>query len=59
MAPLLAARSRELLDVARLVHREIADGLRFARMWGRNVFDGQQTGPDHPVADGDVVELHL
>ena len=21
------------------------------------VFDGQQVGPDHPVSDGDVVEL--
>jgi hypothetical protein len=57
--PFTVRRGDTVLDVARLVHREIADGLRFARMWGRNVFDGQQTGPDHPVADGDVVELHL
>ena len=57
--PFTVRRGDTVLDVARLVHREIADGLRFARMWGRNVLDGQQTGPDHPVADGDVVELHL
>lgn len=47
-----------VLDVARLVHKDIAEGFRFARMWGRNVFDGQQVGADQPVADGDVVELH-
>ena len=47
------------MDVAKLVHKEIADGLKFARMWGDNVFDGQQTGPEHKVEDGDVVELHL
>jgi ribosome-interacting GTPase 1 len=41
------------------VHRDIADGLKFARMWGRSVYDGQQTGPEHPVEDGDIVELHL
>ena len=46
-------------DVARLVHREIARDLKFARMWGNSVYDGQQTGPEHLVEDGDIVELHL
>ncbi|MEM9302740.1 MAG: GTPase [Pseudomonadota bacterium] len=45
-------------DVARLVHQDIARDLQFARVWGAEVFDGQQVGPDHVVADGDVVELH-
>jgi len=46
-------------DVARLVHKDIAEGLRHARLWGSSgQFDGQQVGPDHLVADGDVVELH-
>ncbi|MGD9387521.1 MAG: TGS domain-containing protein [Gammaproteobacteria bacterium] len=47
-----------VIDVARLVHKDMAEGFRFARMWGKNVFDGQQVGADQPVADGDVVELH-
>ena len=47
-----------VLDVARLVHKDIAESFRFARLWGSGVFDGQQVGADHPVADGDVVELH-
>ena len=38
--------------------KDIADGLKFARMWGSEVFDGQQVGPDHEVNDGDLVELH-
>jgi ribosome-interacting GTPase 1 len=45
-------------DVARLVHRDIAASLKFARIWGSGKFDGQQVGKDHPVNDGDVVELH-
>ena len=57
--PFTVRRGDTVQDVARLVHREIADGLKFARIWGKNVFDGQQTGPEHPVEDGDVVELHL
>jgi ribosome-interacting GTPase 1 len=52
-------RGDTVLDVARLVHADIARDLKFARIWGKNVFDGQQTGPEHPVEDGDVVELHL
>jgi hypothetical protein len=57
--PFTVRRGATVLDVARLVHRDIARDLRFARMWGADVFDGQQTGPEHPVSDGDVVELHL
>jgi ribosome-interacting GTPase 1 len=46
-------------DVARLVHKEMADSLRYARAWGTGVFDGQQVGPEHAVTDGDVLELHM
>ncbi len=48
-----------MLDVAGLVHKEIAEGLKFARMWGKEGFDGQQVGPEHLVTDGDVLELHV
>jgi len=46
-------------DVARLVHKDIAESLRFARIWGDGVYDGQQVGPEHVVGDKDVVELHM
>jgi ribosome-interacting GTPase 1 len=57
--PFTVRRGDTVLDVANQVHRDIAEGLKFARVWGRSVFDGQQCGPDHPVDDGDIVELHL
>jgi len=56
--PFTVRRGQTVIDVARLVHRDIAAKLRFARVWGSGVFDGQQVGPDHEVADGDIVELH-
>jgi ribosome-interacting GTPase 1 len=57
--PFTVRRGDTVLDVAKKVHRDIARDLKFARMWGKSVYDGQQTGPEHPVEDGDVVELHL
>ena len=45
-------------DVALLVHKDVARALRYARVWGKATFGGQQVGPDHRVADGDVLELH-
>ena len=56
--PFTVRRGDTVLDVAKLVHKDIARGLKFARIWGSEVFDGQQVGPDHLVVDGDIVELH-
>ncbi len=57
--PFTVRRGGTVHDVARMVHKDIAKGLKFARMWGADVFDGQQVGPDHLVVDGDLVELHF
>lgn len=45
-------------DLARLIHRDLADSLRFGRVWGSAKFDGQQVGRDYRLSDGDVVEIH-
>jgi ribosome-interacting GTPase 1 len=46
-------------DVATLVHKDIAGRLHYARAWGKDVFDGQQVGPEHIVSDQDILELHM
>jgi len=56
--PFTVRRGGTILDVARLVHCDIARNLQFEWMWGDKAFDGQQVGPDHTVSDGDIVELH-
>jgi uncharacterized protein len=56
--PFTVRQGGTVLDVARLVHKDIAESFRFARLWGSGAFDGQQVGADHLVADGDIVELH-
>jgi len=47
-------------DVARLVHRDMARALKYARVWGASVdADGQHVGREHVLADRDTVELHI
>ncbi len=57
--PFTVRQGAMVLDVARLVHKDIAGSLRYARAWGREVFDGQQVGPEHALCDGDVIEMHM
>ena len=57
--PFTVRRGATVMDVARLVHKDIAGSLKYARAWGSGVFDGQQIGPEHRLSDADVVELHM
>ncbi|HET6436977.1 MAG TPA: GTPase [Anaeromyxobacter sp.] len=45
-------------DLARMVHRDMAERLKFARVWGTAKFEGQQVDRHHELFDHDVVELH-
>jgi uncharacterized protein len=48
-----------LVEMAALVHRDFAEGLKSARIWGTGVYDGQTVKRDHVLHDKDVVELHI
>ena len=55
----LRAGEQTVADVARQVHRDMVESLKYARVWGASVAaDGQHVGRDHVLADRDVVELH-
>jgi uncharacterized protein len=56
--PLAMEPGATILDVATKVHKELGETCRGARIWGPSArFDGQQVGRDHPVQDGDSVEI--
>lgn len=57
--PFTLRRGQTVEDAARLVHQDLAHSLKYARVWGASGFAGQQVGRDHPLADGDIVELHV
>ena len=46
-------------EFAGVVHKDFVEKLKSARIWGHNVYDGQQVGKDHVLFDGDIVELHI
>jgi len=56
--PYTVRRGATVLDVATLVHRELAADFAFARLWGTAGFDAQHVGRDHLVEDRDILELH-
>jgi ribosome-interacting GTPase 1 len=56
-APFTIPADSTVLDFAACVHKEIAAGLKSARVWGSAKFDGQAVHRDHVLQDQDVVEL--
>jgi hypothetical protein len=57
--PVLIPRGGTVGDAARVIHKEFAEKLQFAKIWGKNTFDGQRVTADHIVEDGDILEFHL
>ncbi len=57
-APFVLRRGGTVLEFAQEVHKDLADGLEKARIWGSAKFDGQPVPRDHVLADRDIVELH-
>jgi ribosome-interacting GTPase 1 len=56
--PYTVKRGQTLLDVAELVHRDFAENLKYARVWGTSIHPGSQVKGDYVLHDKDVVELH-
>ena len=58
-SPFTCPAGSTLLEMAALVHRDFAEKLKSARIWGTGVFDGQTVPREHVLHDKDVVELHV
>jgi len=48
-----------VMDMTTAIHRELADKLKFARIWGTGVYDGQNAQRNHVLNDKDIIELHF
>lgn len=45
-------------ELARMIHKDMAERLKFARVWGSSSHSGQQVHNSHVLHDRDIVELH-
>jgi hypothetical protein len=57
-APFVLPAGSSVFDVARAIHKDIAENLRFVRLWGSGKHEGLSVPRDHIVADGDILEFH-
>jgi ribosome-interacting GTPase 1 len=46
-------------DLAAAIHRELADKLKSAKIWGTGVYKGQNVQKNHILNDKDIIELHF
>jgi hypothetical protein len=57
--PFILKAGGNVLDMAAAVHKDFAEKLKQARVWGSARFPGQSVERTHVLRDGDVVELHV
>ena len=58
-APFVLPKESTLEALAGKIHKDFVKKLKYARIWGKEVFDGQMIQKDHILKDGDIVELHI
>ncbi len=59
MAPFVLPKGSTLGDLATKIHKDFREKLKFARVWGKSVYDGQMVQRDYILQDGDIAELHI
>lgn len=47
-----------VIDMASMVHKDIAYNLKYAKIWGSGKYQGQMVERTHVLSDKDVIELH-
>jgi hypothetical protein len=57
--PFVLPKGSTVMDLARSIHRELAEKLKSARCWGSGVHNGQNVHRTHILCDKDIIELHF
>lgn len=57
-APFTLPRGATVAELAQRIHKDLLASMKFARVWGPRVFDGQAVQKDYVLAEGDIVEIH-
>ncbi|MFP4457216.1 MAG: GTPase [Clostridia bacterium] len=57
--PVALRKGDTLLDLAMVIHKDFANNLKYARVWGVKTYDGQKVSKDYVLCDKDIVEFHI
>jgi hypothetical protein len=57
--PFVVPAGSTVTDLAGVVHKGLADKLKFAKIWGDNTYPGQNVHHTHVLHDKDIIELHF
>jgi ribosome-interacting GTPase 1 len=57
--PFVVPKDTTLEELAAKIHKDIAKKMKYARIWGTSVHDGQMVQRDYVLHDGDIVEIHI
>ncbi len=57
--PVVLPKGSTLLEAAETIHKDFAEKLKFARVWGAGKFEGQRVQRDYLLQEGDVIEFHI
>jgi ribosome-interacting GTPase 1 len=57
--PFVLPRGSTVLDLAAVIHKDMAANLKRARIWGANMYEGAPAPREHVLSDRDIVELHV
>jgi ribosome-interacting GTPase 1 len=57
--PYVFKKGSSLMDMAKAVHKDFAQKLKYARIWGKNKYQGQKVNRSYMLEDEDIIELHI
>jgi len=57
--PVALRKGDTLFDLAMIIHKDFANNLKYARVWGSNTYEGQKVSKDYIICDKDIVEFHI
>jgi hypothetical protein len=56
--PFVLPVNSTVADLARQIHRDLPDTMKYARLWGHSRFEGQHVHKTESLCDRDIVEIH-
>jgi len=56
-SPFVLSKGTTVIEMAREIHKDFVTGLRAARIYSEDKYNGQRVGKDFILRDGDIIEI--